>query len=355
MSVKYYPLKVIKKNFETKTSCSFHLSIPEEHKSLFVYYTAQFLTFRFIIDGKEYVRSYSIASSPFLDEPLRTTVGIVDGGVASNYMISKIKEGDTIYSQTPLGEFFRPPKSLSPKSYVLFSAGIGITPLFSILKTVLEINLAKNIILIFSIRNPENYIYQKELEELERKFKERFKIKLILSKKEGRLNSEKLLHFLETCDLKDSLFYLCGPKNYMEMISTGLLSAGVSSEHIHTEDFKVVPIRGPKPDKNSVFFTAKTFEEGEPENLKAVLDGETVEISLNREKSLLEQLIDQGYNPPFSCTSGSCMTCMAKLREGQVFQLEQCILDEENISNLEVLTCQCYPLSKTVSIDYDNL
>jgi len=355
MSEKYYPLKVIKKSFETKTSCSFYFSVPEEYKSLFVYYTAQFLTFRFTIDGREYVRSYSIASSPFLDEPLRTTVGIVKGGTVSNHMISKIKEGDMIYSQTPLGEFFRPPKSLSPKSYILFAAGIGITPLFSIIKTVLEINLAKNVILVFSIRNSEDFIYQKELEKLERKFNEKFKIKLILSRKEGRLDSEKLSLFLKDCDLKDSLFYLCGPKNYMEMISKGLLSAGASSEHIHTEDFKVVPIRGPKPDNNSIFFTAKNCEEGEPENLKAVLDGETVDIPLNREKSLLEQLIDQGYNPPFSCTSGSCMTCMARLKEGQVFQLEQCILDEENIGNLEILTCQSYPLSKTVSIDYDNL
>ncbi len=355
MPVPYYPLTVIKKSFETKKSCSFYLSAPEEHKALFVYQTAQFLTFRFKLDGKELVRSYSIASSPFLDEPLRVTVGLLEGGAVSNYMISKIKEGDVIYSQTPLGEFFRPPKSLQAQSYILFSAGIGVTPLFSILKTVLEINLAKNAILIFSIRRPEDFIYQKELEELEKKFKGKFKIKLILSTKEGRLNPEKLSQFLKPLNLQNSLFYLCGPKDYMEMISAGLLSAGASLDRVHTEDFKVAPVRGPKPDKNSVFLEAKIFEEGEPEKLKALLEGETVEAVLNREKSLLEQLIDQGYSPPFSCASGSCMTCMAKLKEGKVFQLEMGVLDEENISNLEILTCQCYPLSKTVSIDYDNL
>lgn len=355
MSIKYYPLKIIKKEFETKTSCSFYFSVPQDFKSLFSYNTAQFLTFRFVIDGKEYVRSYSISSSPFIDEPLRTTIGLVEGGVVSNYMISQLKVGDSIDSQAALGKFFRPPKSLKPQTYVLFAAGIGITPLFSILKTVLETELAKNVILFFSIRNPEDFIYQKEIKEWVKKFKEKFKIKLILSSKEGRLNSQKLTQILEPIDLKNSLFYLCGPKEYMEMISESLLDSGTNSDQIYTEDFKVIPIRGPKPDQNSVFFTADNFEEGEPENLKAILDDEILEIPLNREKSLLEQLIDQGHNPPFSCTSGSCMTCMAKLKEGKVFQLEEGVLDEENINNLEILTCQCYPLSKTVSIDYDNL
>ena len=355
MPIEYYPLKVLKKQLETKTVCSFYLSVPKEQESLFKFKTAQFLSLRFLIEGKEFVRSYSIASSPFLEEPLRITVGKVEGGVVSHYMISKIQKGDIIYSQKPLGDFFSPPKSLTPQHYVLFSAGIGITPLFSILKTVLEINLAQTATLVFSIRHPEDFIYQKELEEMAKKFKAQLTIKLIISQKEGRLDSKKLSQILKPFDLTKSLFYLCGPKDYMDMISKYLLSAGLSEDRIYTEDFKIIPVRGPKPDKDSVFFTAVPSEEGEPEKLKTKLDGETLEIPLNREKSLLEQLIDQGHSPPFSCASGSCMTCMAKLKEGKVFQLEEGILDEENIKNLEILTCQCYPLSKTVSIDYDDL
>lgn len=355
MPIQYYPLKVIKKKFETTTSCSFYLSPLEEHKSLFSYKTAQFLTFRFHIDNKEYVRSYSIASSPFVDEPLKTTVGFVENGKVSNYMLSQVKEGDTIKSQIPLGKFFNPPKILKPQSYILFAAGIGITPLFSILKTILETDLAKDITLIFSIRSLNDFIYQKELESLQQKYKDKFKIQLIVSHKEGRLSCEKLSLILKSFTPKNSLFYLCGPKNYMDMISKTLITSKVQKENIHTEDFKVIPILGPKPDENSVLLTADTFEEGEPEQLKALLDGENLKIPLNREKSLLEQLIDQGHNPPFSCTSGSCMTCLAKLKEGKVFQLEEGTLDEENITNLELLTCQCYPLSKTVIIDYDNV
>ena len=355
MSVSYYPLTVIKKEFETEKTCSFYLSVPKQYKALFSYKTAQFLTFRFLIEEKEYVRSYSIASSPFLEEPLRTTVGKVKGGIVSNHLLSHIKEGDQIESQVPLGEFFKLPKSLSSKDYILFASGIGITPLFSILKTVLTANLSNKVYLFFSISNQNNFIYKKELELLKERFKDKLNIKAILSQKEGRLDSKKLQQILKPIDLKESFFYLCGPKDYMKMIQDCLLKLETIKSNIFTEDFKVIPQRGPKPTEASVFFNANKAIPAEPKTLKATLEGENLEIPLNREKSLLEQLIDQGYNPPFSCTSGSCMTCMAKLKEGKIFQLEEGILDEENIKNLEVLTCQCYPLSETVNIDYDNL
>ena len=355
MSSEYYPLTLVKKEFETEKTCSFYLEAPAEYKKLFQYKTAQFLTFRFSIKGREFVRSYSIASSPFLQEPLRTTVGQVEKGVVSNYMLSELKKGDKIESQIPLGEFFMLPKELKEKDYILFAAGIGITPLFSILKTALSSGIAHKVKLIFSIRNPEDFIYKKELEDLENKFKNQLEIQLVISKTEGRLTKDKIKSVLSGFNLKSASFYLCGPADYMTFISNTLQNLKVPLKEIHTEDFKVVPIRGPKPDENSIFFNANQAEASEPKTLKTLLNGEQIEIPLNREKSLLEQLIDQGYNPPFSCTSGSCMTCMAKLEEGQIFQLDEGILDKENIQNLEVLTCQCYPLSETVKIDYDNL
>ena len=354
--MEYYPLKVIKKRLEANQAYSFYFSVPEKHKANFLWKTAQFLSFRFTINGKTFVRSYSIASSPFVEgDSLRTTVGKVEGGVVSNHILSNIKEGDIVESQKPAGEFFYLPKSLSPKSYVLFSAGIGITPLFSILKTVLELNIAKNVLLVFSIRSMDHFIYQKELREWEKKFKDKLSIRLVISQEEGRLDEKKLSQVLEKAAPSNTFFYLCGPKNYMDFISKSLLKSGVEKGQIRTEDFKVTPILGPKPDSESVFFTAPVFEEGEPRLLKATLNGEEIEIPLTREKSLLEQLIDKGYNPPFSCTSGSCMSCMAQLKEGKIFQLDEAVLDEENIKNLECLSCQCYPLSKTVKIDYDHL
>ena len=205
--------------------------------------------------------------------------------------------------------------------------------------------------LIYSSRNEELIIYKKELKALKKQYGDRLQLQHILSQKEGRLDPSKISRELDEPLLKKSLFYLCGPKDYMDMIQDFLKDKGVAKTNIHTEDFKVVPILGPKPDENSVFFTADTFEEGEPANLEAVFDGEKAAIPLNRETSLLEQLLDQGYSPPFSCTSGSCMTCMARLKEGKVFQLDEGILNEENIKALEILTCQAYPLSQKVVLD----
>ena len=354
MSVEYYPLKIVKKVRETEKAFSFYLS-PEKESNQFYYKPAQFLTFKFDIQGKAYVRSYSLASSSLLGEAMRTTVARVSGGVVSNYMIDQIHEGDVVLSQTPLGEFFSLPEDLKPREYVLFGAGIGITPLFSILKTVLHISPGDRVHLIYSSHDEDHIIYRKELEELKKQYSSRLLLYHVLSQKEGRLGKPWLEEKLEESLLKRALFYLCGPKGYMDMIQGFLESRGVSQKNIHKEDFKVVPVLGPKPDENSVFFTSEICEEGEPEELEAVFDGEKAVIPLNRQTSLLEQLLDKGHSPPFSCTSGSCMTCMARLKEGKVFQLEEGILDEENIKALEILTCQAYPLSRKVILDYDDI
>lgn len=355
MSVEYYPLRIVKKVQETKDAYSFYFSVPCEHESLFSYHAAQFLTFKFTIEGKEYVRSYSLSSCPFLKETLQTSVKKVEGGKVSAYMIDSLKEGQDILSQKPLGEFFRTPKTLKPQTYVLFAGGIGITPLFSILKTILHLDLCERVLLIYSNKNRDNVIYQKQIQEWQAKYKTKLNVQFVFSQTEGRLDAQKLSQFLKEIQLSSCVFYLCGPKDYMSFIKEHLQGQGASPESIYTEDFKVVPVLGPKPDKNSVFFEAGNYKEGEPQRLEARIDDQDIQISLNREKSLLEQLLDQGHNVPFSCASGSCMTCMAKLKEGKVFQLEEGILDEENIKALEMLTCQSYPLSEKVVIDYDDL
>ena len=253
--IAYYPLKVIKKEFETEGACSLYLEPEKQHQPLFQYKTAQFLTFRLRIEGKEYIRSYSIASSPFRQELLRTTIGRVEKGVVSNYILDRIQPGECVDSQAPLGEFFKAPKSLKLQDFILFSAGIGITPLFSILKSLLETQTARNVFLVFSIRREEDFIYKKELVDLQNQFKNQLFIQTIVSQKEGRLDDKKLSSLLKGKDLFNSTFYLCGPKDYMKMISQYLLqSKKVKEEQIHTEDFNVVPIRGPKPDEDSIFF-----------------------------------------------------------------------------------------------------
>ena len=213
------PSRSVKKSGKRKTASPFIFPSLRNMKGFFNTVRPQFLTFQFEIDGQKFVRSYSVASSPFLNEPLRTTVKRVSGGVVSNYMIDHIREGDTVLSQIPLGEFYKPPKSLKPGHYILFAAGIGITPLFSIVKTILDSSDLDKVTLIYSNRTPESIIYRKELQEWREKHKNRFFIHHVFSKTEGRLDKPKLAQLLTNETLKNSLFYLCGPKDYMNMVS----------------------------------------------------------------------------------------------------------------------------------------
>lgn len=300
------------------------------------------------------MRSYSLSSCPIMEEPLETTIKRVSGGVFSNYMIDHIHEGDTVLAQKPLGEFFTLAKDLKPKTYVLFAAGIGITPLFSILKSALISSDMDKVILVYSNRFEQDMIYKEDLESYLKKYKN-LKIEHIFSKKEGRLNSERILKILSEVSKDESRFYLCGPPDYMKMIKKTLIVNKVNEFLIYTEDFKVVPQFYPKPDEDSIIFNVEDCEEEDPQTLEATFFGEKIKIPMNRKISVLEQLLEEGYNVPFSCASGSCMSCMAKLKKGKVFQIEHAILDETNIDNNELLTCQTYPLSKHIVLDYDDI
>ena len=354
--MEYYPLKIISRKEEVKDCCTFYLEPLEKDKDQFIYKTAQFLTFKLRIEASDFVRSYSLSSSPLLNEPLATTIKRVKGGKVSEYILNNLKEGDTILSQKPLGEFYQLPKNLEPRHYMLFAAGIGITPLFSILKTVLNLSPQDKVTLVFSSPTADGIIYKTELDEFQKKYSEQLKVHHVFSKTQGRLDESKIRDFLNIEDATPAPteFYLCGPKEYMDLVKKTLKKNHISEEAIFTEDFKVVPVFYPQPSEDSVFYEAPHAKEGEPKEIQARIDGEVCTIPASREKSILDQLLDKGYNVPFSCASGNCMTCMARLKEGKVFQIEEGILDEDNRKNLELLTCQSYPLSQKVFVDYDD-
>ena len=406
-----YPLKIKEKILEAKDSATFILEPLPEHKSLFQYKPAQFLTFYFEMKEKRILRSYSLSCCPLLNEQLKTTVKRVPSGVVSNYMIDQLKKGDTLYSRKPAGKFFKPPTDLKPKHYFLFAGGSGITPLFSIIKTALLTDPKNQVTLFYANRNASSVIYQKELNTWKEKYKTQFKIHSLFSRPEGgtasltergvasffkgRLTKE----FLEThfasleVDHPHHLYYLCGPEGFMHTIKDFLIEKEVPTKQIQEESF--LPARPSK--KETISLTAKekallfaekeaqsptektaqqelsssekskipkwaevvlTGKEGssltEGEKIKAFLNGEMIEISAKEGIPILEQLLSAGHSPPFSCLAGSCMSCMAVLKKGLIFQEERGILEEENLKNYEILTCQAKPVSSLVEVDYDH-
>ena len=369
MARKTYPLKVIQKIQECDDACTLILSPKKEDQNIFSSYrTAQFLSFHLNIQGKKIIRSYSLSSSPLLDEKLTTTVKKVEKGQASSYIVNHLKEGEVIFSSRPQGKFFKPPADLKPRHYIMVAGGSGITPLFSIIKTVLSCDEENEITLIYCNRKESSIIYKEALQKWEKDHSSKMRVIQILSqpqtsfeetpfKKKGRLNTDllkKILHPFSNSKNKEC--YLCGPHELMKMSEQVFRTAGVDPLQIHKESFgSAVKKNSPQAPSDALIISAddKGSTSTESITLKARLEGEDIEISAEPDNSILDQLISAGHCPPFSCMEGNCMTCMAVLKKGKIYQNEPGILDEENISAKEILTCQAKPLSSIVEVDYD--
>lgn len=375
-----HPLKVIKKINETPEAQSIVLEIPDELKSKFTYKPGQFVTFFLKVNGEDLNRSYSLSSSPLVDNDFQVTVKRVEGGRGSNYLIDQIHEGDTLRVTPPAGHFYSPPSDLNGRHYVLFAAGSGITPVFSVLKSVLVSNDKNHVTLIYANRNEDGIIYKDELDLWINKYPKRLQVLHILSRPDsswcgptGRCSSDYVNATLDeelkrTPSLKAE-YFLCGPVGFMDMARDTLLDRGVSTDQIHAESFgetfSLKPSAHPAgeskeascavgDDGQSVCIGERPETSEKPEKIIAVLDGETVEVEADEDESILEALMNAGHNPPYSCMEGTCMACMGKIKEGRVYQEDPGILTDENIEECEALTCQARPLSKVVRVDYDD-
>jgi len=361
MNLKTYPLTVKKKIMECHDACTLVLSPRDEDQKLFTYKPAQFLSFRMEINKQQLVRSYSISSSPLAEKTLTTSIKKVSNGHVSSHIVDHIQEGDIIQSTTPKGRFFKMPENLKPRHYLLIAAGSGITPLFSILKTALLSDEKNQVTLVYCNRKETSMIYKTELEKLKENHPARLKIISVLSQPEGteydfkgRINENFLKQILNNTQSSPEIeAYLCGPLDLMAMAEK-ILRTRLDKKQIRKESFgSVLKKKTPQPPKSAVIISADSIDPGNVETIKALLEGETIEIPAEPEIPILEQLIEAGFSPPFSCMEGNCMTCMAVLKKGQVYQDEAGILAPENITDKEILTCQAKPLSTVVEVDYD--
>ena len=408
-ALRLYPIKIKQRIQETKDSVSFVFEVSQEQKELFYYTPAQFLTFEFQIKQEKILRSYSLSSCPLLNEDLKTTVKRVTEGVISNYMIDHLKEGDTVLSRKPAGRFFKPPANLKPKHYFLFAGGSGITPLFSIIKTVLLSDSHNKVSLFYANRDESSIIYYKELQDWGSRYKERFNVIHILSQSRnpgydiyGRLRENHLEKYFSNMEIINSnyLYYLCGPLGFMRTVQVFLTHKQVRKTNIRKEsffstsqiqsasqadqtakkltedsskkrklEFEKPPSEGKDTSKKKDCFADSSkaqpevlllgkdgeSEKADPQKIKAIINEEVIEVSAQADIPILEQLLSAGHSPPFSCLSGSCMSCLAVLKKGRIYQEERGVLEDENLENHEILTCQAKPESHLVEVDYDSV
>lgn len=365
------PLKVKKKLAETPTAFSFELEIPGTLKSEFQYTAGQFITLFMNINDEWISRSYSLCTSPHFDEHFQITVKRVVGGRGSNWLADQINEGDTLNVTAPQGTFFQPLPEKENNCYFLFAAGSGITPIFSIAKEVLKTESTAQVFLFYSNRNEKDVIYKDLLTQISEDFKERFHLTYMFSKPEtsrltlvGRCSSLMAKNYVveNSENAGERQAYMCGPEGFMDEVEKGLQEAGLSQDRIRRESFgtPMAPSQTAGPESDDEFSLEGKVVIGDDtplapaKTIKAVINGETIEVAADKNTSILESLIEAGQNPPYSCMNGACMACMAKVSQGRVYQEDPGILTEENIQSGETLTCQAKPLTETVIIDYDD-
>lgn len=364
------PLKVANKISETDDAVSFQLEIPDEWTSQFSYQAGQFVTLFLNVNGQEISRSYSLCTSPHYDKAFQITVKRVSGGLGSNYLLDKVQAGDTLDVTPPQGQFFKPLTPHPQNHYFLFAAGSGITPVFSILKEILITRPDEKVFLFFSNRSENDIIYKNWLDQLKEDYPNRLYVTHMLSKPissrltlVGRCSALMAKNFVlehsEGAVARQA--YICGPEGFMDQVTEGLSLAGLRADEIRKESFGAAPRPSAPSDSQQTdanlegkFVIGDQTPVGNPEKLIAILGGEKFEMEINPHISILENLIQAGQNPPYSCMNGACMACMAKVKSGRVYQDDPGILTDENMAAGETLTCQAKALTPTVIVDYDD-
>jgi ring-1,2-phenylacetyl-CoA epoxidase subunit PaaE len=365
MSHSFHKLTVKQVTRETADTVTLTFDVPAELAEQYQFIQGQYLSLRFTLGGKEERRSYSMCSSP-LESGLSVTVKKVKGGKVSTHIHDKIKAGDTIDVMTPDGRFHTELHDENKKNYYLVGAGSGITPLMSILKTILEKEPMSFVHLLYGSRSEDEIIFKEQLDALVKRYEGQLYVEHVLSQpklekskglgglfskgkptwegKRGRIDGKIFQKFLEENPPrhKQSEYFLCGPGGMIDSVEKALLDRGVDKKNIHHEYFTASPSATPA--------TAGGVVDGA--KLIAHLDGKLIETTVTKGKHLLFAVIDAGGDAPYSCTSGACATCMAKVVKGTV-KMDACYaLDESEIKQGFILTCQAHPTSEEVEIKF---
>lgn len=356
----FVPLTVTSIAPETDAAVRIGFVVPQAAREAFKYKPGQYLTIQSEVDGKPVRRSYSICSG-VNDPVMEIAIKRVEGGVFSNFANDSIKVGDTVESLVPQGNFSADLNPANEKKYLFISAGSGITPVISNVKSILEEEPGSTVTLLFGNQRSNTVMFRESLSFLKNRFMSRLLWLNILSKEDqgsdllnGRLNNRKggeLNQRLINLESFDE-YFICGPESMISEISRGLRSVGASEENIHYELF-ASSAEDARRVVEKHHARAKAHG-GKVSQVTMMMDGRSVEFELNADgENLLDSGINQGLDLPFSCKGGVCSTCRAKLTEGDVDMDITHGLEAADIENGFILTCQAHPISDKVTVDFD--
>lgn len=310
-----------------------------------VYLAGQFLTLVFERNGKELRRSYSLCSSPVLDEPLAIAIKRVENGEISRLLHHQTAVGEVLTALEPNGQFSYVPQEAIRRTVFLFAAGVGITPLFSILKTALTVEKHTKVILAYSNKSAEGSLFYEELNEWQAKYPDRLKIiylfstakNLMMARLNGQLIERIVAENLEF-EKDDTLLYTCGPVDYMDVCRITLLNLGFHQSQIKKETFVL-----PEDEADEDDMTEKVVKDTNSYSVILHFKGEIKEINVPYQQSILDAALEQGINLPYSCHAGICSTCTANCIKGQVRMDYNEVLMDNEIEAGRVLVCTGHP------------
>ena len=358
MSVIFHPLRVREVLPDTAEAVVVAFDVPLELREVFSFTQGQYLTLRTEIDGADLRRSYSICAGVD-DGELRVGVRKVKGGVFSNWINEHLQPGHTISVMAPQGRFFVPIEPGARRHHLGIAGGSGVTPILSTMKTVLAREPLSDFTLIYGNRALKSTMFKEELEDLKNKYLTRLTLHHVFSDEHtdaplnmGVMNRDKIGEFLNSVVPAASIdhAFICGPFQMNDEAEAALLAAGVPEDRIHIERF------GLAPQAQQIDAVIHEARAGDAEQAKVTIirDGLKREISFTKDQpSILDAASAAGLEVPFSCTSGVCGTCRAKLVEGQVRMERNFALDKNEVANGFVLTCQAHPLTPHVVLSFD--
>jgi ring-1,2-phenylacetyl-CoA epoxidase subunit PaaE len=356
MSVHFHPLKVAKVVPETAEANSIRFEIPPELRDAFGFKAGQHLTLRATIDGEEVRRNYSLCTAP-ADGDWMVTVKRIGGGIFSNWVGDQLKAGDVVEVMVPHGSFtteFDPARS---RHLVGIAGGSGITPVMSLIKTLLGGEPNSRFTLLYGNRDSSSVIFLEALAGLKDKHLGRFEIYHFLDQEEqdielfnGMLNRERLEEAIAAL-VPDAAevdgWFICGPGPMMDAAEGALLDREIPKERIHIERFTA-----DRPAGAVAKEMAQLQTQAEGVGVAVTLDGRTRRVPFTA-GNILDSARAAGLPAPFACKAGVCATCRAKVMKGKVEMAVHYGLTDEEVADGYVLTCQSVPLGDGVAVDYD--
>ncbi len=339
---------------ETEDTVSIAFDVPSELSNDYKFKSGQYLTLRADIDNEDTRRSYSLCSSPFENE-LRVAVKQVHEGKFSTYANNDLKVGMSVDVMTPAGNFALTTDSSNTKSYVLFAAGSGVTPIFSIAKSALHEEPNSDVTMFYGNKGFESIIFREEIEALKNQYMDRLRVVHVLSREslgnplqKGRIDKEKADQLfdglLKGVDI--DAVYVCGPEQMIHAVKDSMTEKGVDESKVHFELFTTpstekkieLPRNAPKIDANVI----------------VIIDDEEIELNLASDgMNILDAAQAAGGDVPYACKGGVCCTCKAKIIEGTATMDVNYSLEPDEVAEGFILTCQAHPTSDKLIVSFD--